>query len=540
MSDCQRRFWSRSGFPPRPIRAGWLLTISLFLLGCRSGEFLPEKTNRPEAAQVQSPVVAAKTKAPEWEIARVGFSAQEPRPAERGDPDTVVLPAIDLTPAVTPIGLPSALRLAGADNPTIALAEEAVRAALADQLRADSLLLPDLTGGFNYNLHFGLLQSSIGIMREVDREALYAGAGAAAIGAGTVGFPGVRLTAHLGDAFLEPRAARRRVTGRRFDAVATRHTLLLDVANRYLELQGAQARLLALRQSESDLKTSENLTLAFARTGFGRMGDAERARTELLLLQNAIRHMEEETDVQSAELARLLSIDPSLRLRADDGAPGLMQLVDPGEPLERLIQNALANRPEVAARSADVEVLATRLRQEQVRPFVPVVSVGFSSGEFGGGSNLVPQRFGNFAGRTDFDALAVWTFQNLGLGNLAVQRRVRAELRQATAERMRVVDVIRREVAEAYALVRQRQADVEIARKRIDTSQEAYRLDLERTRNFLGRPIEVINSANLLTAARQDLVGAVIGFNQAQFQLFVAVGQPPTAALTTPAECSNP
>ncbi len=41
------------------------------------------------------------------------------------------------------------------------------------------------------------------------------------------------------------------------------------------------------------------------------------------------------------------------------------------------------------------------------------------------------------------------------------------------------------------------------------------------------RPIEVLDQAKRLYSARLDLLAAIIGFDRAQFQLFVALGQPP-------------
>src|SRR5439155_16859018 len=58
-----------------------------------------------------------------------------------------------------PLDLAAALGLAGAANPTIALAREAVRAATAERLAADALLLPTLHAGADYNRHFGHLPS---------------------------------------------------------------------------------------------------------------------------------------------------------------------------------------------------------------------------------------------------------------------------------------------------------------------------------------------------------------------------------------------
>jgi outer membrane protein TolC len=451
--------------------------------------------------------------------------------------DSLPSPALPVLPPAFleyAIDLETALALAGVENPTIALAEEAVRASLAAQLAARALLLPTLEAGTSFNLHRGNLQSARGLLRDVDRQSLYVGAGALAVGAGTVAVPGVRVTAHLADAIFEPQAARQRVASRRFDARATQNAVLLDVTTRYFALVGAEALLQALRLSESELAEVVRLTANFARTGQAREGDAERARSEAFLLHVQEQQAQEEVAVAAADLARLLDLDPAVRLRGPGGTIPLIQLVDPCDRLENLIQIALGNRPEIGARTAEVAVNETHLRQERIRPLVPLLSVGFSAGGFGGGSDQADTRFGHFNARTDFDVLAVWSVRNFGLGDVAVQRRLRAEVDQALAERVRVLDQIRREVAEAYALAAARRLQVDVARRRVETAQEGYRLDLTRAKNLEGHPIEVLNSVNLLSAARQDWIRALIGYNVAQFQLFVALGQPPR--LTPPIE----
>jgi outer membrane protein TolC len=195
-----------------------------------------------------------------------------------------------------------------------------------------------------------------------------------------------------------------------------------------------------------------------------------------------------------------------------------------------LLETALAARPEIAARGADVARFETRLRQERVRPLVPTIAVGVSAGDFGGGSNIVGYRFSHFSGRTDIDVLAVWTLQNMGFGNLAVQNKVRAEVGQAEANRISMFDQVRREVAEALAQTKSNRQRMEIAQRRVETAQRAYRQDLERNKDpRLGRVIEVLRSLNLLLTARQDLLQAMVGYSQAQFELYVAIGGMPAA-----------
>jgi outer membrane protein TolC len=425
------------------------------------------------------------------------------------------------------IDLEYALILASGKNPTIGLGLVEVEASQARLTQARSLLLPTLRAGASTDWHQGTVQSSQGIIRDVEYSSVYAGGGALAVGAGTVGYPAVSIVAPLGDAILEPTAARQALAGRQFDATATRNSILLDTATAYFALAGAEARWEANRQSGLEFGEMATLTANFAKAGQGKEADANRARSEVLLIRAASEQIEGEIAAASAELARLLDIDPRANLRAAHGPIPMLQLIAPSATLESLIQTAVANRPEIGARSADVEEARTRLRQEQIRPLLPVVAVGFSAGDFGGGGNQVQPAFGPLAGRTDVDVSAYWTLQNFGFGNLARQRQRQAQVRQANAQRARVIDEIRTEVADAFALVGARRNEIEVARRRIDTANRSFTQEMKLARNLEVRPIEVLDSAKLLLEARQDFIAALVGFNQAQVQLFVAIGEPP-------------
>jgi outer membrane protein TolC len=435
-------------------------------------------------------------------------------------------PALPPPACAYPIDLETAWALAGVQNPTIAIAREAVRESLALQLQARALLLPTLNAGTNYHSHAGNLQASSGLIRQVDSQDLYVGAGARALAAETVPIPGVRLFAHLGDAIYEPLAARRRVAVRHFEEAAAENAVLLEVAVRYLDLVGAEALLEAIHQSEAELGEVVRLTAAQARAGQGRAGDAGRALSQALLLHTEGQRAEGDVAVASARLAALLSLDPAVRLRTVGGPVPQIRLEGPADRLEPLVQTAVLNRPELRAREAAIAMRQARRRQEQIRPLLPLLSVGYSAGGFGGGSNLVDTRFGHFSARTDFDAFAVWTLQNFGLGNLALQRERAAEVREAFAERLETLDQVRREVADAYALSAARRRQADVAEREMRTARDGYRRDLLRARHLQGHPIELIDSVNLLAAARQERVRAVIGYDQAQFRLFVALGQP--------------
>jgi outer membrane protein TolC len=435
-------------------------------------------------------------------------------------------PVAGASPAET-IDLDVALRLAGVDNPTINLARERVEEAAADELAARFLWLPSINIGGNYHNHNGALETSFGYIRRVDSQSLYAGLGARTLAAETVGQPGIRLFAHLGDAVYEPLAARQHVAARSADAVAVRNTTLLAVATAYLELARAEAEIETLRQAQSELGEVVRLTREYAAAGQGRRGEANRALARAALLARQAQLPQELAGVAAAELARLLNFDPTVRLRTPAGSLVPVRLVPEDAPLEALVATALRTRPEIYARSAEVLEARARFRQEQVRPWVPTVSAGYSYGWFGGGSNLVSPEFGPLKGRSDFDVYAVWTFDSLGFGNRARAAGADARVGQAVARLQTDVNRIRREVAEAQADAVAAGRQLEIVRPAVRVAEEGFELEKLRIREGQGRPIELLDSFGQLLDARLELLRAIAAYSTAQFRLFVAIGSDP-------------
>lgn len=474
------------------------------------------------------------------------------RPADQPPPDTKIdedkrldagdelegLEPAEVVPAAAEqwlIDLPTALRLAESENPTIALGRQAITEALALQTAARGLLLPSLNAGTMYHLHNGKLQTSFGEIRDLTEQSIYFGGGARTLAAETVAIPAVRIFSHLGDAVYAPLAAGQTVSSRSAQSLAVQNATLLAVVTRYLELASAEAELDAIHASENDMREVVLATAAFAKIGQGRIADFNRARSDALLLHVQEQRVQESAAVAAAELARVLHLDPSIRLNTQPGPIEIVQLVDPNYGVEYLVQLAQTARPELAARAADISAAQYRVQQENIRPFLPLVSVGFSGGAFGGGSNRqdlhVDSFFQHLGGRTDFDVFAVWSLQNLGFGNAAIQKQRRAERDQIIALRGLALNQISREVADAYARIETMRQQVALARRRLQTAAQGAREEINRTRGGEGLPLEALNSVNLLAEARRAMIEAVVGYDLAQFQLFVAIGQTPGGAL---------
>ncbi len=280
----------------------------------------------------------------------------------------------------------------------------------------------------------------------------------------------------------------------------------------------------------------------YAKRGAGDQADANRAAAELARRNNQIVDAEQAMLVASAHLAALLNIPPSVQMHAIDGWVVPTEIVPNTLPLQELIFIATQQRPEMAARSAEIREAVMRMRNQIFLPLSPTVIAGYSAGTFGGGSNLVAfpggfqgfqqPYFGQFGPRQDIDVIMFWTAQNMGVGNLGRFRVARAERRIAELELIRTLNRVRDDVAVAYAKIHAHYAQIDIARSGMEAAGRSFAEDYRRL-TAVGRalPIELLNSFRLLAAARMEYLDSVVNYDIAQFALYVALGQPPTANL---------
>jgi outer membrane protein TolC len=452
-------------------------------------------------------------------------------------PPPSILPAVE---AVNAVDLSCVLRLAGVNNPDILLARQRIATAVAMRLYAYAQALPNLNAGGNYDDHTGPVQQSDGNILKLTRQALYVGSGAGAIAAGTVNLPGILLAGNPGAGIFDMLAVRQLVRVRQFESLAVRNQIFLQVANGYMELVRAEAHRAIAVQNRDDAHNIAYLMAASARRGRGRDADANRAASEYLLRINEVIDAERQMLVASAQLAKLLNLPPSIQLHGVEGWVVPTPLVPQQVPMSTLLLFAINQRPELAARRAAIRMATQYLRSAQVLPLSPTVWAGFSAGTFGGGSNLVAQGFGgfqgpyfgNFAPRDDVDVILYWTAQNMGVGNFAKIRLRQSEREIANLELVRELNNVRFDVARAYAGIHARWAQIDISRDIVLTAQRGFEEDYQRIRTTeRGLPIELLNNFKLLAKGRHDYLDSVVDYDEAQFSLFVALGQPPADML---------
>jgi outer membrane protein TolC len=459
------------------------------------------------------------------------------------DPPPVKMRQAQPTPTdrPLPINLPTALQLANVRPLDIAVAQERVRVAAAQLDRARVLWLPTIVLGADYYRHDGPIQDTSGAILGVSRSNFMAGLGPTAVFA-------------LSDAVFGPLAARQVVRARQADRQAAANDSLLAVAEAYFNVQQARGELAgaedAARRAADLARRTKALTTSLAAEV-----DYTRTLTELARRQQAVHAARERWRTASAELARVLRLDPAALVEPQEPAHLQVTLVALDQPVDDLIQIGLTNRPELAAQQALVRAALERLRQERIRPLVPSVLLRGAAtnpagtlafGAFGGGIN---DSLNHFNTRNDIDVQVLWELENLGFGNKARVDEQRAAHRLAVLESFRIQDRVAAEVVQAFAQAQEaaaRQKEAEEGLKNAADSVEKHFEGLGQTKRsgnliqLVVRPQEAVAAVQALAQAYADYYGALADSNRAQFRLYRALGHPAQLILGPTTSCPLP
>jgi outer membrane protein TolC len=427
-----------------------------------------------------------------------------------------------------PVNLTTVLQLAGAENWRVHLAAERVQEAEANLDEAQAAWLPSLVAGFGYTKHDGQIQATNGDIVDVSRNALFVGGGArsgqAPIAGGAGGPARLQVDLSLTDALYRPLVARQMKTAEEFRQSATFNDVLRDAAVAYYDLILATGREENLRALDIPLaKGLLDQTKKFVAAGKGSKADVTRIQTELTERRQLRIDAEAGVHIAAAKLAQILQLDPETSLFALEERPIVIDIIEPTMPVSELVATGLATRPELGERYARLEAGESALERERWRPFLPNLSMGASAGAFGGG---VGSSVNGLDGRSDFDIAAVWEVRNLGFGHAARQDQQRSRYQQSLYAYHATRDGIVSEITQAYHQAQSQQKQIKLAELRIKNAFETFELSKARIRGLAGLPLEALQAVQAVADARQNLLEAVVGYNQAQFRLMRAIGGP--------------
>lgn len=438
--------------------------------------------------------------------------------------------SVESEATTVPINLPTALAMIGGQHPVVGFARWRVQEAYAQLDRAKVMWLPSIQSGFNYRRRDGNYQDVQGAIVDVDLNSFNYGLGAGAVAAGSPTEPGIVARFHLADAIFLPSISEKTAWARSHAATTALNDQLLAGALAYIDLLEATQEIEIVSEALRQTTKLATLTMDYAEAGLGLQADADRSATELALVQTRELTAREQQKIVSTRLARTLSIPMTSALIPQEPVIIPLELTEPNSDESALISAGLSTRPELKEMQSLVAAACEAYKREKYAPFVPSVLLGFSTTSFGGG---LGSNASNFGSRYDIDAMMVWETRNLGMGERAARRERSAQVQQAAFEKLRVLDRVAQEIAEANVQVRMRRQQIDIAEQAIERARSSYQRNLERIQEGQGLPIEVLQAIQALEASQRAYLNAVANYNRAQLQLQWALGWPVTAPSTS-------
>ncbi len=420
-------------------------------------------------------------------------------------------PATEARTNILPIDLPTALRLANAQNLDIQIARSHLVEARANRDTAIEKFFPWLSPGVGYRRHEGRIQDVGGTIFDADKQSYYAGGA-------------FNAQLDLGDAFYQSLAAKQQMRAADFALDSQKQDSSLAAALGYYDL--ANARALA-----SIVNEALNISQEFQRqlhdavgAGIAFKGDELRVQTQTERFQIALRQAAEQQRVAAARLAQILHLDSTVELVAQETDLVPLTLVETNAALGGLVQQAFKSRPELKQSQA----LTTAAREAKngavYGPLIPSLGAQAFVGGLGGGKN---DSTGNFGQSEDYFVGLGWRIGPGGLFDFGRVNATKARLETARLGVEKIQDEVIRQVVEGQTRVDSLRDQLGTVKQNLATASETLRLTRERKQFGVGAVLEDIQAQQDLTRARSDYVTTIAEYNKAEFILSRAVGSLP-------------
>jgi outer membrane protein TolC len=408
------------------------------------------------------------------------------------------------------IDLPTALRLAKADNLDVQLARERINEAKANESGAVAKFLPWVTAGASYHGHGGRTQAVDGTLLDVQKQNTSIG-------------PTITAQVDVGDALFTTLAARQGIYAASAALAAQQQDSTLAAASGYFLLLQAKALVQTNREALATSLAYEQQLQGGVNAGIIFKGDLLRVQTQTERYRAAVIQAQQQQRLASARLAELLHLDPAVDLIPQDSEllPIALLGTDGTGAQPELIAQALGNRPELQQSQAQLQAAREASKNAKYGPLIPTIGAQAFLGEFGGGRNGAN---GNFGNSRDYYIGLNWRFGPGGLFDFSRIRSATSKVNSAELGQEKVESAIQRQVVEALARVQSSLEQMAASRNGVRNAAETLRLTRERKQLGVGMVLEDILAQQELVRARTEYLNAITNYNTSQYELSKALG----------------
>jgi outer membrane protein TolC len=467
-----------------------------------------------------------------------------------------------------PINLATALRLSDARPIIVSAAGSSVWVAEAKLQFAKVLWVPTLNIGADYVRHDGYgpdinhgvnippgvnaygqpSPGSLGRPLNQNVNLFYGGAGFTWAPSGPSYFyqpnPGAPLLPSpqfqfTTDMIFQPLRERQMLNSARWDLQASKNDALFLTARAYFSVHRYRGRY-AVTIDAVQRGRQLVATIATLSTDLVPRVEIDRARNLLADLEQQAVSARQDWRVASAELTRVLRLDPRAVVEPLEHDHLQITLIAPDRSLDELIPIALTNRPELASHQALIQAMLIAIRQEKLRPLLPSLYMNglqtpyelIQAGAVGIGKG---DKVNQWSARNDISPQVIFAADGLGLRNLAQIKEARGMSSQAIVELFHIQDSVAGGVTRTQADLQSAAARVVQAEREVKSALINYNGNvegLEQTKRFgnvliqVFRPQEAVFALQLLMSAYQHYIDTVADYNTAQFAMFHELGYP--------------
>ena len=407
------------------------------------------------------------------------------------------------------IDLPTALRLAGAQNLDVQIARERLKEALANRQSAHEQFLPWLAPGVSYHRRDGVAQAvPSGVISDAHFQSYS---------------PGVTLAAQvmLGDAIYNSLAAKQLVRASEHGVAAQQQDAVLSAAQGYFDLARAKALVDVAGEALATSRDYQQQLHVAVGSGIAFRGDELRVQSQSEQYEVRLRQALEQQRIAAASLARSLHLDPRVELIPQDNELVPITLFPTNVSTVSLVDRALASRPELKENAAFVSAARETEKGAVYGPWVPTIGAQVFAGGLGGGPDSGPH---HFAAEGDYLVGLSWKIGPGGIFDAGRIKANRARVATAEVEGSKLKDTIGAEVVSTVARMQSLGAQIDLTQRNLGTATETLRLTHERKQYGVGIVLEDIQAQQDLTRARADFVTTLSEFNKAQYAVARAVG----------------
>jgi outer membrane protein TolC len=410
---------------------------------------------------------------------------------------------------VQPIDLPTALKLAGANNIDLAITREALVQAESQNDAATLSFFPNLAAGIGYYKHNGAIQDVSGNVIDAYKQLhTYTG--------------GLTSQVSLGDAIFEKLSASRLQNAAEYSVDASRNITLYAAASGYLDLVSALAN---VKIGEEAVRISADYEGQINRAvtiGLANKSDALRVSVQTQNYQVALRQAREAAVAASAKLANILHLSPTTRFAPTDQIVPQITLVPLETTVDSLVAEAFDKRPELKASAASLEAAGWQKTQSIYGPLIPSVGAQAIYGNISGGRSGVPT---NSGGTQDYAVMFNWKVGPGGLFDFSRIDYAQSKLDQGKLVDARLHDDVGRQVVQTFEGVHSAFDQLELTRKNVELADQSLKLSQGRKEFGVATVLEVIQAQKDFVQARAAYVRATTAYAEGQYALAQSVGR---------------